>query len=131
MKRIFIATIILAILIILFGIIPAYSGTRYRRIQVTATAYCPCVICCGSHSDGKTAIGRDANLPGIAVDPRVIPLRSRVDIPGYSRRGTNGSWVKADDTGRLIKGNRIDLRFESHKEAKQYGVRKITIRVWD
>ena len=100
---------------------------------VVATGYCPCSTCCGQHADGLTASGRDARTAGIAVDSSVIPLGSRVDIPGYARGpNSNGSWIPADDTGNPahITGNRIDIRFRSHVEARQWGKRKIRIRVW-
>lgn len=102
-----------------------------RRVKVRATAYCPCSKCCGKHADGKTATGRDAYKAGIAVDSSVIPLGSRVDIPGHNRGSNgNGSWILADDTGGAIKGRRIDVRFKTHKEALEWGVKNITIRVW-
>ena len=108
---------------------------HYRTLRVRVTAYCPCKVCCGSHAHGKTKIGRDARLPGVAVDPKVIPLRSYLDVPGYPRGPNhNGSWVMADDTGDGIHGNHIDLRFETHEEALAW-VRthpsNITIRIWE
>lgn len=99
-----------------------------KRIWVIATAYCPCEICCGSNADGKTATGRNAMNPGVAVDKEVIEIGSRLDIPGYDR--SNGSWILADDTGSAIVGNRIDVRFKTHGEAKKWGKKKIKIRVW-
>jgi 3D (Asp-Asp-Asp) domain-containing protein len=91
---------------------------------VEASAYCPCAICCGEHADGKTATGRDASLPGVAVDPAVIPLGSRLDVPGV------GSWRLADDTGGAIKGEKIDVRMSNHEEAKKFGRRTLRVRVW-
>lgn len=100
-------------------------------MEVESTAYCPCSKCCGRHADGKTATGKDANKAGCAVDPKIIPLGSRIDIPGYERgSNSNGSWIEADDTGSAIKGKRIDVRFSSHKEALEWGRKTITIRVW-
>lgn len=88
------------------------------------TAYCSCEICCGSHSDGITATGRDASLMGVAVDPKLIPFGSRLDIPDY------GTWVLADDVGGAIKGKHIDIRFKTHQEALNWGVKKLKIRIW-
>lgn len=110
----------------------AVAGANERQarwVWVEATAYCPCAICCGKHANGVTATGRGANTPGVAVDPTVIPLGSRLDIPGYRR--SNGTWILADDTGGAIKGNRIDVRFETHEEARQWGRRRIRVRVWE
>jgi len=109
------------------------EGGSYRLL-VKVTAYCPCELCCGSNSDGKTATGRDAYLPGVASDPTVIPLGSRIDIPGYTRGpNNNGSWILVDDTGSAIKGNHIDVRFRTHSEALRWAARhgpKLRIRVW-
>ncbi|MBD3408512.1 MAG: hypothetical protein GF411_20480 [Candidatus Lokiarchaeota archaeon] len=102
-----------------------------RLVQVVSTGYCPCSICCGKDADGKTCTGRDAYLEGVAVDPSIIALGSRIDIPGYNRgSNSNGSWILADDVGGAIKGHRIDVRFKTHGEAKKWGKKKIKIRVW-
>jgi len=102
-----------------------------KLISVKATGYCPCEICCGSSADGMTAMGRNAILAGVAVDPAVIPLGSHLDIPGYSRGpNRNGSWIKADDTGGAVKGFNIDVRFFTHEEALAWGVKHLTVRVW-
>lgn len=95
-----------------------------KRVEVVATSYCAGPCCCGKFADGKTATGRDAKRMGVAVDPSVIPLGARLDIPGY------GNWKLADDVGGAIKGNRIDVRFQDHDEAKRWGVKRLTIRVW-
>ena len=95
-------------------------GKQWYKMDVLATAYCPCAKCCGSYSDGMTAIGRDASTKGVAVDKRLIPLRSMVNVPGY---GT----VMADDVGGAIKNQHIDVRFTSHQEALNWGRKNITI----
>jgi len=91
-------------------------------MKVEATAYCPASCCCGKYADGITATGADAYTMGVAVDPKVIPLGSTVCIPGY---GT----VIADDVGGAIKGDKIDVRFRTHQEAREWGrqLRTITI----
>jgi 3D (Asp-Asp-Asp) domain-containing protein len=102
------------------------AGERTPRLlRVTATAYCPCAIC--TDGDGKTATGRDASKRGVAVDPSVIALGARLDIPGA------GAWIKADDVGGAIKGNRIDYRDENwtHDQAKAWGRRVVVVRIWE
>lgn len=100
-----------------------------ERLRVVCTAYCPCAMC--TDGDGKTATGRDARLAGVAVDPAVIPLGARLDIPGYSRgKGVNGSWIRADDVGGKIKGMAIDVRMETHEDAVLWGRKNLTVRVW-
>jgi len=107
------------------------SPYRAEWRTVTATAYCPCRRCCGNHADGRTATGRCAYSAGVAVDPGVIPLGARLDIPGYTRgAGGNGSWIPADDVGGAIDGAHIDVRFRTHSEALRWGVRRIRVRVW-
>jgi len=99
------------------------------NMWVTSTAYCPCARCCGRGSPGITKTGRNAWTPGVAIDPRYIPLGSHLDIPGYNRV-KNGSWVLCDDTGGKIKGRRIDIRFNYHYQAKQWGKKYIKVRVY-
>ena len=100
-------------------------------LLVKATAYCPCFQCCGKWSNGKTFKGTDANSAGVAVDRKIIPLNSHIDIPGYKRGpNKNGSWILCDDIGGAIKGNEIDVRFKTHEEALKWGIKHIRIRVW-
>lgn len=104
---------------------------RPRWVNVTATAYCPCAICCGADANGITSTGRNANTRGVAVAPRLIPYGSRLDIPGY------GHWIPADDTGGAMRQAArrgeylIDLRFKTHEEALQWGRKQITVRIWE
>ena len=122
MARVF---LILILCVFLLG-----SGSyRSEWKTMTVTAYCPCSVC--TDGDGKTATGRDASKDGVAVDPSVIPLGSHVDVPGVKLGPNgNGSWLLADDTGRLIKGDRLDVRFQSHEQAKKFGRKRIRVRVW-
>lgn len=85
-------------------------------IQMVATAYS--ADCSGC--DGMTAIGRRAGHGIVAVDPRVIPLGTRLYIPGY------GAAI-AGDTGGAIVGHRIDLGFNSQRDALLFGRRAVTV----
>lgn len=96
----------------------------YRVIRVTCVAYCPCSVCCGRMT-GLTKTGTNAWRPGIAVDPRVIPLGSIIHVPGYER----AEWAEADDTGKKIKGRKIDIRFQYHWEAREWGIKYLDIKV--
>jgi 3D (Asp-Asp-Asp) domain-containing protein len=81
------------------------------------TAYCPCIKCCGK-TDGITATGTVATAGRtIAVDPTVIPYGSEVIL--------NGVTYIAEDCGGAIKGNKIDMFFDTHEEALQWGVKYI------
>ena len=92
------------------------GASSAQTLSVRATHYC--AGCAG----GKTATGGSARRPGLAVDPRVIPLGSRVYVPGH---GT----LVADDTGRAIRGRRIDIRLASRGGCARRGVKRMTVRV--
>lgn len=84
------------------------------------TAYCACFKCCGKHpSDigyGITKSGvRAVEGVTVAADPSVIPLGTEITIDGVGER-------MVQDTGSAIKSNRIDVYFESHQEALEFGV---------
>ncbi|HOA15678.1 MAG TPA: 3D domain-containing protein [Bacillota bacterium] len=100
------------------------SGTYYYRksFVVTATAYEPSEVSCGEYADGFTAIGLKAGPGIIAVDPRVIPLRSKVYVQGYG-------YAIAGDVGGAIKGNRIDVCFNTVREALDFGRRRVRIYI--
>lgn len=91
------------------------------------TAYCNCRICCGKNSiHGLTRTGTvPQENHTISVDPRVIPLGSKVMI--------GGQIYTAEDTGSAIKGNIIDMYFNSHQVAKEYGVKWLDVYIlgWD
>jgi len=81
----------------------------WKKMRVYATHYdshCP-------GCDDYTAIGLKQGKGVVAVDPKVIPLRSSIYIPGYGM-------AIAGDTGGAIKGNIIDLGFEDARTAGWY-----------
>ncbi len=75
------------------------------------------------HLPGRTASGLPVGIGVIAVDPLVIPLGTRVFVPGY------GAAVAAD-TGTAIRGNIIDLWMPSTAQARAWGRRTVTITVY-
>ncbi|WP_052344317.1 3D domain-containing protein [Bacillus ndiopicus] len=89
---------------------------------VTATAYT--AYCKGC--SGTTAYGIDLranpNQKVIAVDPRVIPLGTKVWVEGYGE-------AIAGDTGGAIKGNKIDVFIPEYENAMEWGVKKVKIKV--
>ncbi len=83
--------------------------------EFRVTAYCPCSECCGQWADGITYTGVTAKENRtIAVDPNVIPLGSIVEVDGMR--------FVAEDIGGAIKGNRLDIYFDSHQHALNWGV---------
>lgn len=77
------------------------------------TAYCPCRIC----SEGwgrRTSSGALATASHtVAVDPRVIPIGSRLLI--------NGQEYVAEDIGGAVKGHHIDVYYNTHAETRNHG----------
>ena len=78
------------------------------------TAYCPCVKCCGK-TDGITASGVKA-VEGVTVaaDTKKLPFGTKINIQGVGER-------IVQDRGGAIKGNKIDLYFDSHEKALEFG----------
>lgn len=90
------------------------------------TAYCPCVTCCGK-TDGITATGTLAEEGRtIAVDPAIIPYGSSVTI--YFVDGTSHTYT-AEDCGGAIRENRIDVFFDDHQAAREFGVQTAYVYV--
>lgn len=85
----------------------------------TLTAYCGCKKCCGK-TDKITATGTKAKEGRtIAVDPKKISLGSTVIINGHS--------YVAEDRGGATKSNKIDIYFESHQDAINFGKQKAEV----
>ncbi len=103
---------------------PTRGGDWRRPLIMEATAYDPGPRSCGKYADGYTATGAKAVKGVVAVDDRVIPMGTRLYIPGYG-------FAVAADRGSAIKGMRIDLCFATYREAIQFGRRKIKVYVLD
>lgn len=99
---------------------PGKPPATGRRMRVEATGYSPRQ----PDLDYTTATGARARHGVIAVDPDVIPLGTRVYVPGYGH-------AVAADTGGAIDGRRIDLCFETVGEALRWGRRTVTVIVLD
>jgi len=88
---------------------------------VEATAYTPF-----ESSSGMTAAGynirKNPNMKLIAVDPKVIPLGTKVWVEGYGE-------AIAGDTGGAIKGRKIDVLFPTVKQALQWGRKNVKVRI--
>jgi len=92
--------------------VPASAGTR--TLVADAVAY---------HLPGKTASGLPVGVGVIAVDPTVIPLGTRLFVPGY------GPAVAAD-VGSAVRGNIIDLWMPTTAQALAWGRRTVTITIY-
>lgn len=97
-------------------------------IRMLVTAYCPCPKCCGEHSDGITASGKDVytnNSRFVAADISILPFGTKISIPGYN----DGEPVPVLDRGGKIKGHRLDVFFLSHDRALQWGRQWLDVTV--
>lgn len=98
----------------------SYDGAVYLGV-CEITAYCACSKCCGK-SDGITATGTHATQGRtVAVDPSVIPYGSVVII--------NGHEYIAEDCGGGIDGTQIDMFFNDHQDALNWGRRWLDVYV--
>ena len=90
------------------------SAKAPYKLKVDAVAY---------HLPGRTALGVPVRKGVVAVDPKLIPLGTRLFVPGYGRG-------LAADVGTAIKGRIIDLWFPSTFQARNWGRRTVTITVY-
>jgi len=108
---------------------------RYKKVlTMSATAYDLSVESCGKTPDhpeyGITYSGTKARPGVVAVDPKVIPLGSKLYVE-YLDGSTDYGFASAEDTGGAIKGNKIDLFMEDPKAVKRFGRRKVRVYILD
>ncbi len=94
------------------GGVKAMNSTAYTASCRGCSGYTTTGINLNAHPDSKI----------IAVDPSVIPLGTKVYVSGYG-------YAVAADTGRAIKGDRIDIYFSSKSEARRWGRRHVSVRI--
>ena len=95
------------------------SDSTYKtKYTMNATAYTGG----GLTAMGLTPVRNLSGISTIAVDPSVIPLGTKVYIPGYGN-------AICSDTGGLIKGNIIDLYMNSKSESLNWGRRTVTLYI--
>lgn len=95
---------------------------NYQKVlNMTATAYAP-----GAADNGRwgnqTYVGTTVQKGVVAVDPRIIPMGTKLWVEGYG-------YAVAEDQGSAIKGNRIDLAFNDYKTAQNYGIQNVKVYV--
>ena len=97
------------------GVLQAGAAEQQiSRMKVDAVAY---------HLPGRTASGMQVRRGVVAVDPTLIPLGTRLFVPGY------GNAVAAD-VGVAIKGRIIDLWMPSDAEARKWGRKTVVITIY-
>jgi 3D (Asp-Asp-Asp) domain-containing protein len=105
-------------------------GIKSRKtINMVATSY---IALCNSGCSGITATGVDVrNTPSdmiIAVDPRVIPLHTKVKV---TLQNGQSFYATAEDTGGAIKGHKIDILKATSGEAVRFGRQRVTVTILD
>jgi 3D (Asp-Asp-Asp) domain-containing protein len=76
----------------------------------------------GQGTGNITATGKEIKTGMVAVDSKIIPLGTKIEIKDM------GIFI-AEDTGGKIKGNRIDIYFKTREEAESFGRQAIWVRV--
>ena len=99
---------------------------QWQTVKMKVTAYCPCPKCCGAYSDGITATGHKIYQGDtfVAAD-KAYSFETEMIIPGYNNTRT----VKVLDRGGAIKGNKLDVFFNTHQEALKWGVRYLDVKI--
>lgn len=95
---------------------------NYVEFSVICTAYCSCVECSGIYGNNTSTGVLATAKRTIAVDPSVIPYGTKVEI--------DGSVYVAEDCGGAIKGNKIDIYFDTHEETESFGVQEKIVKVY-
>ena len=106
------------------GVLTFKSGdtlTYSRVINASATAYT-------AKPGATTASGKAVYVGGVAVDPKVIPLGTKLYITTPNGKIVYGM-ATAIDTGGAIKGNKVDLFYNTYNECVQFGRRNCTVYV--
>ena len=118
MKKLIIFLQIITI-IILLSISPQAEEKYFLMVS---TGYCPCKICCSPWNNGLTYTGDVAGKGSIAIDPeaRILKLGQKLYIEGYG-------YGVANDIGGAIKGWEVDLCFDNHQEALEWGRKLVKV----
>jgi len=101
----------------------APSIVRHDVRTFRVTAYCPCEKCCGRFADGITASGHVIK-PGdcFVAAPKGIPFGTVLNIPGYGK-------VPVWDRGGAVTDGRLDVYFDTHQEALEWGVKILEVKL--
>jgi 3D (Asp-Asp-Asp) domain-containing protein len=96
------------------------SWARSKVLDMVATAYTDSPAENGGSTRAANGMGLEYGI--VAVDPRVIPIGTKLYVEGYG-------FAYAADTGGAIKGNRIDLCLPSYGACNNWGRRRVKVHV--
>lgn len=111
---------------------PRFDGRRIRptkTVTMLVTAYSPDWRSCWPSDDGITASGLSVETNGgmmLAAD-RKYRFGTLMSVPGYN----SGKPVPVLDRGAAIKGNRLDVLYPTHGQARKWGRKKLTVTIWE
>ncbi|AOT70273.1 3D domain-containing protein [Geosporobacter ferrireducens] len=110
------------------------GAVRFRNaIKMSSTAYDASFESTGKNPGDKhyglTKSGTKVRPGVVAVDPKVIPLGTKLYIKSLDSKWPDYGFAIAEDTGGAIKGNKIDLYFENTQDVKRYGRRNVEVYV--
>jgi uncharacterized protein YabE (DUF348 family) len=98
------------------------SEPEGKEFYVTSTAYTASCNGCSGYTATGINLKANPNMKVIAVDPRVIPLGTKVWVEGYG-------YAIAADTGSAVKGYKIDVFYPSKSDAYRWGRKKVKIKI--
>ena len=102
---------------------PLKKRASVRKImEMEATAYYPGAEDTWPYASGISASGLKAGYGIIAVDPKVVRLKTPVYVEGYG-------YAIAGDKGGAIKGRKVDLCFDTYEEAVRFGRKKVKVYI--
>lgn len=88
------------------------------------TAYCPCEKCCGKYANGYTASGHRIEEGDRFVAANAsVPFGTEMIVPGYNENRP----VPVLDRGGAISGDHIDVFFDTHQEALNWGIQYLKV----
>ena len=112
----------------IWGIIPSCPAVKLGVTtvkQFKITAYCPCRICCGKHAKGITASGHIIKEGDrFAAAPPQYLFGTKMNIPFYGL-------VDVRDRGGAIRGDCLDVFFDTHQKALNWGIKILNVEVWE
>lgn len=97
------------------------SGNKVSLGTYKLTAYCPCSKCCGKWAGGNTSSGT------VPTQGRTVACNS---LSAGTKININGHDYIVEDTGNM-RGNVIDIFFNNHQEALNFGVRYSEVFVYN
>ncbi len=100
--------------------------SQWQTVRMRVTAYCACRRCCGRFADGITASGHKIRQGDtFAAADKKYPFGTEMIVDGYN----NDKPIKVLDRGGAIRGNKLDVFYNSHREARKWGVKYIDVKV--